>query len=58
MTKLDSRHHIAKEFCGHAKARWVFRWCNDEFISSHATKREAQAAALQWEMERISRLLA
>jgi len=55
---LDDRHHIAKEFCGKNKPQWVFRWCGDEFISSHATKHEAECAALHWEMARVTRMIA
>jgi hypothetical protein len=32
--KSDSRYTVQREFCGHAKPRFVARFCG-EFISSH-----------------------
>ena len=31
--RSDSRYTVAKEFCGHSKARWVVRFCG-EFVES------------------------
>ena len=31
--RSDSRYTVAREFCGHSKARWVVRFCGD-FVES------------------------
>ncbi len=56
--ELDSRHSIRPEYTGAPPrgAAWVFRFCGD-FVSSHKTKREAQESALQWEMDRVARMV-
>lgn len=52
---LDERHRIGQDGTGDPKRTWVFRFC-DEFVDAYATKREATAEALKWEMARVSRL--
>jgi hypothetical protein len=52
---LDDRHRISRVAMGNNAKPWAFHFC-DDFISNHATKVEAEAAALRWEMARATRL--
>jgi hypothetical protein len=57
LIKLDDRHTIRQEYTGRYGARWVFRFCGD-FISGNATtKGEAEIIALQWETDRVAKML-
>lgn len=49
--KLDKRYSFTPEYVGHAKPRWVARFCG-QWISHHATEAEAMEAARAFEVNR------